>query len=175
MPPLPIQRVPPGGLSPACLEQERARIYRMMTCWDGPRYRGFSTYSSRLRSFSRRSWSHPKRNPNSFSPAGFFYTGNELCIRAAKTNIQSVFIHSTIHRPISLFHLLTGHADETRCFHCGGEFKGLLEDNDDPWQEHMKWFPNCVSVRYFMEGNEQRPDAVDCDDINMKKHKCTIV
>ena len=86
-PPLPIQRVPPGDLPPACLERERARIYRMMTCWEGPRYPGFSGYSSRLRSFAKRSWPHPKRSPNSFSAAGFFYAGKDLCIWAAKTHI----------------------------------------------------------------------------------------
>ena len=69
-----------------------------------------------------------------------------------------------------------GHANETRCFHCGWVFKGWLGDDDDPWQEHIKWFPNCVYVRYVMDGNEQRPDvADDGDDNTVKKHKCTIV
>ena len=46
----------------------------------------------------------------------------------------------------------------------------MFDDDDDPWQEHAKWFPNRVYVRYVMEGNAQQPD-----DINMKKQKCTIV
>ena len=95
--PLPIQRVPPGDLPPACLERERARSYIIMTCCDGPRYSAFGDYSSRLRSFAKRSWPHPKRSPNSFSAAGFFYTGKGLCIWAAETNIFSVLIlHYTV-------------------------------------------------------------------------------
>ena len=122
---------------------------------------------------SRRGASPPKRNPNSFSAAGFVYTGKEQCIRTAKTNIKSVLILHYTAQYLSIFHLLTGNADETLCFPCGGGFKGWLGDVDDPWQELTKWFPNCVYVRYVMEGNEQQPDAVD--NVSMKKHKCTIV
>ena len=147
-PPLPTQR---GRLPPACLERERARIYRMMTCWDGPRYPAFSSYISRLCSFANKSWPHPKRSPSSFSAAGFFYTGKVLCVSNATLNIYYyVLVHSTLHSPLSTYHLLTGHTDETRCFHCGGGFRGWLGDDDCPWQEHIKWFPNCVYVRYVM-------------------------
>jgi Inhibitor of Apoptosis domain. len=45
-------------------------------------------------------------------------------------------------------------------------FKGWL-DNDDPWQEHAKWFPNCVYIRYVMEGNVQKLDD--------KVKKCTVM
>ena len=48
-PPL-LRRVPPGDMPPACLERGRSRTYRMMTCWDGPRYPAFNRYESRLRS-----------------------------------------------------------------------------------------------------------------------------
>ena len=30
-------------------------------------------------------------------------------------------------------------------------------DDDDPLCEHQKWFPNCVYVRFVMDGNEPRP------------------
>ena len=76
-PPLPDHRVQPGDLPPICLERERARTYRM-TCWDGPRYPAFSTDTSRLRSFAKRSWPRPKRSPNSCSAVGLFYTGKDL-------------------------------------------------------------------------------------------------
>ena len=78
-PPL-IRRVEPGTLPPACLERGRSRHYRMMTCWDGPRYPAFNRYESRLRSFQKRSWPHPRRSPGSFAAAGLFYTGTGLCI-----------------------------------------------------------------------------------------------
>ncbi len=78
-PPL-IRRVEPGTLPPACMERGRSRHYRMMTCWDGPRYPAFNHYEARLRSFQKRSWPHKKRSPGSFAAAGLFYTGTDLCI-----------------------------------------------------------------------------------------------
>ena len=104
-PTLTTQRVPSGGLPPACLERERARIYRM-TCWEGPRYPAFVNYISRLRSFAHKSWPHPKRSPNSFSAAGFFYTGKVLCVSTAKLKIYYyVLVHSTLHSPLSIISL----------------------------------------------------------------------
>ncbi|KAG8229323.1 hypothetical protein J437_LFUL007131, partial [Ladona fulva] len=40
----------------------------------------------------------------------------------------------------------TGYSDRVRCFHCD---LGLWEwqDDDDPWIEHARWFPNCEYVR----------------------------
>lgn len=39
-----------------------------------------------------------------------------------------------------------GMHDYTKCFHCDG---GLCnwEENDDPWVEHARWFPNCQFVQ----------------------------
>ena len=86
-----------------------------------------------------------------------------------------VVVHSTLHSPLSIFHLLTGNADETLCFNCVGGFREWLGDDDDPWQEHIKLFPNCVYVRYVMEGNEELPDFTAADDGIVSRHKCTIV
>ncbi|XP_073440140.1 baculoviral IAP repeat-containing protein 1-like [Dendrobates tinctorius] len=36
----------------------------------------------------------------------------------------------------------TGTRDAVRCFSCGGCL-GNWEENDDPWKEHAKWFPEC--------------------------------
>ncbi|XP_040469965.1 E3 ubiquitin-protein ligase XIAP isoform X1 [Falco naumanni] len=40
----------------------------------------------------------------------------------------------------------TGNGDHVVCFHCGG---GLQEwkENEDPWDQHAKWFPGCRFVR----------------------------
>ncbi|KAF4527963.1 hypothetical protein B566_EDAN017294 [Ephemera danica] len=40
----------------------------------------------------------------------------------------------------------TGRGDRVICFHCGGGLKdwGL---NDDPWEEHARWFSECSYVR----------------------------
>ena len=46
-------------------------------------------------------------------------------------------------------------------------------DDDDPWREHLKWFPN---VRFVMDGNELRPAfAAGDNDSNVSRHRCTIV
>ena len=147
-PPLPAQRVPPGRLLPACLERERARIYRMMTCWDGPRYPAFGNYISRLRSFAHKSWPQPKRSPDSFSAAGFFYTGKILCVSTAKLNIY-VVVPSTLHSPLSFISLqgtLMKPAVSIAVEGLGDGWGTMM----NPWQEHIKLFPNCVYVRYVM-------------------------
>ncbi|XP_072005020.1 baculoviral IAP repeat-containing protein 1-like [Engystomops pustulosus] len=36
----------------------------------------------------------------------------------------------------------TGTRDHVHCFSCGGCL-GNWEENDDPWKEHAKWFPEC--------------------------------
>ncbi|XP_073440139.1 baculoviral IAP repeat-containing protein 1 [Dendrobates tinctorius] len=36
----------------------------------------------------------------------------------------------------------TGRRDIVRCFSCAGCL-GHWEENDDPWKEHAKWFPEC--------------------------------
>ncbi|XP_076022552.1 baculoviral IAP repeat-containing protein 7 [Genypterus blacodes] len=36
----------------------------------------------------------------------------------------------------------TGHGDNVKCFHCDGGLRNW-EPEDDPWQEHAKWFPRC--------------------------------
>ena len=104
--PITCSSCPAWRSAPACLERERARTYRMSTCWDGPRYPAFSNYSLRLRSFAKGSWPHRKRSPNSFSAAGFFYTGKDLCVSAATTTIiYSVLVPSTLHSHLSIVSL----------------------------------------------------------------------
>lgn len=39
----------------------------------------------------------------------------------------------------------TGKNDETICYYCGGGLKDWQEE-DDPWQEHARWFPRCPFV-----------------------------
>ncbi|XP_043669528.1 E3 ubiquitin-protein ligase XIAP-like isoform X1 [Vespula pensylvanica] len=36
----------------------------------------------------------------------------------------------------------TGREDQTLCFHCGGGLKDW-EPEDDPWDQHSKWFSKC--------------------------------
>lgn len=39
----------------------------------------------------------------------------------------------------------TGKDDETICYYCGGGLKDWQED-DQPWEEHARWFPRCPFV-----------------------------
>ena len=48
-------------------------------------------------------------------------------------------------------------------------------DEDDPWREHLKWFPNCVYVSIVMDGDELRPAFAANDDSNVSMHRCTIL
>ncbi|NXE11959.1 XIAP ligase, partial [Lophotis ruficrista] len=39
-----------------------------------------------------------------------------------------------------------GNGDRVVCFHCGGRLQEWKE-NEDPWDQHAKWFPGCGFVR----------------------------
>ncbi len=57
-----------------------------------------------------------------------------------------------------------------------GGFRGWLGDEDDPWLEHQKWFPNCVYVRLVMEDSELRPAFTTTDDDGIvSRHRCVIL
>lgn len=45
----------------------------------------------------------------------------------------------------------TGKGDQTLCYHCGGGLKDW-EPNDDPWEQHAKWFSKCC---YLLIGKGQ--------------------
>ncbi|KAK2587174.1 hypothetical protein KPH14_002923 [Odynerus spinipes] len=46
----------------------------------------------------------------------------------------------------------TGKGDQTLCHHCGGGLKDW-EPEDDPWEEHAKWFPKCCYL-LMVKGQE---------------------
>ena len=139
------------------IERKLVDRYRVLVRWDGPRHPAFGTYSARLQSFEE-TWPHPNHSAEAFSEAGFFYTAIDLRISAANNGT-----HSILHPHISIFHILTGFSDETRCFHCGVGLKGW-QPTDDPWRQHGTWFPNCVYISYVREVSVHRD-----------KHKCTLV
>ncbi|XP_030066010.1 E3 ubiquitin-protein ligase XIAP [Microcaecilia unicolor] len=43
------------------------------------------------------------------------------------------------------FYRLGNEDDATRCFYCGGGLNAW-KPNDDPWEQHAKWFPGCNYV-----------------------------
>ena len=115
-------------INTASLEREGATQYRMIVCWDGPRYPGLCFYTWRQRSFQKRAWSHKTLSTQALSAAGVFFTGNDLCIRVAKQT-NNTCTHSILRTHITVLHILTGHAHETRCFHCGGGFRGWQDED----------------------------------------------
>jgi hypothetical protein len=42
--------------------------------------------------------------------------------------------------------ILAGIEDLVRCFMCDGGLRRWDED-DDPWTEHCRWFPDCAYAR----------------------------
>lgn len=46
----------------------------------------------------------------------------------------------------------TGKGDQTLCYHCGGGLKDW-EQNDDPWEQHAKWFSKCCYL-LMVKGQE---------------------
>ena len=167
-PPL-IRCVDPGDLPPASMERGLSRTYRMMKCWDGPQYPAFNRYEDRRRSFLKTSWPHTNLSPSSFAAAGFFYTGTDLCI-SLPYNVSTQYPFY-----ISLYHIITGNADETRCFHCGGGFHGKEWDKDEPRLEHLKYFPSCVYVQIVIDEKEKTDASKDTDDSNVLRNCCTIL
>jgi Inhibitor of Apoptosis domain. len=48
--------------------------------------------------------------------------------------------------------MISGKADQTLCFRCGGGLKHW-EETDDPWTEHARWFSSCPYVK-LVKGQE---------------------
>ncbi|XP_012276927.1 death-associated inhibitor of apoptosis 1 isoform X2 [Orussus abietinus] len=46
----------------------------------------------------------------------------------------------------------TGKGDQTLCYHCGGGLKDW-EPEDDPWEQHAKWFSKCYYL-LLVKGQE---------------------
>ncbi|XP_072006854.1 baculoviral IAP repeat-containing protein 1-like [Engystomops pustulosus] len=53
----------------------------------------------------------------------------------------------------------TGTRDHVQCFSCGGCL-GNWEENDDPWKEHAKWFPECE----FLQGKKSTDEIQQYSD-----------
>lgn len=92
---------------------------------------------TRLQSFS--GWPVYALVESSFlSQAGFFFTGNCVIIYFLYIHLQNCIFDDPAQMMIYLTH--AGTRDTVQCFSCGGCL-GNWEDNDDPWKEHTKWFP----------------------------------
>ncbi|KAL3883186.1 hypothetical protein ACJMK2_029477 [Sinanodonta woodiana] len=57
-------------------------------------------------------------------------------------------IRQTPHKVAEAGFYYTGFQDVVRCFACDGGLKNW-DDDDDPWIEHARWFPQCAYVRHI--------------------------
>lgn len=42
--------------------------------------------------------------------------------------------------------LFVGPGDKVQCFQCGGNLRDW-EPEDDPWEEHKRWYANCAYIK----------------------------
>ncbi|KAK2582335.1 hypothetical protein KPH14_004672 [Odynerus spinipes] len=56
----------------------------------------------------------------------------------------------------------TGKSDQTLCYHCGEGLKDW-EPQDDPWEEHAKWFPRCYYL--LMVKGQEYVNAIRGEDV----------
>ena len=110
--------------------------------YTGPKVKRYITVESRVKSFNR--W--PERvvqKPEEMAEAGFFYCGkfiiNYLCILQFLCPLILYCIF------INFFYTFLGLSDHVRCFHCGNGLRNW-ENDDNPWIEHIRWYPDCNFV-----------------------------
>ncbi|KAM4050364.1 baculoviral IAP repeat-containing protein 1-like isoform 2-T2 [Anomaloglossus baeobatrachus] len=61
----------------------------------------------------------------------------------------------------------TGTRDHVQCFSCGGCLANW-EENDDPWKEHAKWFPECIFLQRNKTSDElQQYIKIYCGFVEM--------
>lgn len=60
----------------------------------------------------------------------------------------------------------TGLGDMTKCFYCDGGLKDW-EDDDDPWQQHARWFDRCPYV-HLVKGRDYVQQIVKEARLNHK-------
>ena len=60
------------------------------------------------------------------------------------------------------FFLWTGLSDHVRCFHCGNGLRNWEKD-DDPWEEHARWYPECNYV--LLKKGQEFIDKVRCIEL----------
>lgn len=65
----------------------------------------------------------------------------------------------------------TGKSDQTLCYHCGEGLKDW-EPQDDPWEEHAKWFPRCYYL--LMVKGQEYVNSIRGEDIPPSSEEETI-
>ncbi|KAG8598494.1 hypothetical protein GDO81_002633 [Engystomops pustulosus] len=72
----------------------------------------------------------------------------------------------------------TGTRDHVQCFSCGGCL-GNWEENDDPWREHARWFPECKflqskktneEIQHFIRKSPNEQTQIHEKVDNLRKH-----
>jgi len=68
--------------------------------------------------------------------------------------------------------MFTGMNDHASCFHCNGGLHNW-DPNDDPWEEHARWFSRCPYVNiikgqdYIQEVLKDKPPIISVDELNL--------
>ena len=131
------------GHSPVRPLTEHYIMKRAINHWTHPKHPSYNLSEARLDFF--KNWPRGSPSPESLSEAGFFFNGTYIFTKFWITvfSVYQIFVSL-----IPENFVITGRSDETFCFHCGiGTHEWLPSDN--AWQEHARWSPYCVYVRYI--------------------------
>lgn len=60
-------------------------------------------------------------------------------------NTQNIKLKRMELADAGFFYCGDGLSDETKCYSCGGGLNNWLPA-DDPWEQHVMWFPKCYHV-----------------------------
>ena len=113
---------------------------RAIKQWTSPKHRNYNLIDERLDSFTN--WPRGSPSPKSLSEAGFFFAGKYKSFFSFIISFQNFVFTYTQNFDFS------GRGDDTISFCCGvGIHEWLPSDN--AWQEHARWSPYCVFVRYI--------------------------
>lgn len=64
----------------------------------------------------------------------------------------------------------SGVADVVTCFFCGGAL-GNWEPNDNPWDEHTKFYPDCAFLALAAKRNGKASKSIETNPVQLMKQK----
>lgn len=83
---------------------------------------------------------------NSYVRSSFpFFVDYEIRLNTFKKTGRRTYIKRHCKELARAGFFYSGKDDETICFYCGGGIKNW-EPEDNPWEEHARWFTRCLFV-----------------------------
>ncbi|XP_032069237.1 baculoviral IAP repeat-containing protein 1 [Thamnophis elegans] len=99
-------------------------------------------------------------DPEDLEPFLNIYKDEEIRLESFKKWPQGAHADPAILAKVGFFY--TGKNDTVQCFCCNGWLKNW-EETDDPWQEHVKFYPHCKlsnpERRTSLENSKMQPEA----------------